>query len=798
MQAPWIPDYEEERLVALYNLELLDSEPEERFDRITRLARSYFDFPIALISLVDRDRQWFKSIVGLEAEALPRDTSFCGHAILQEEVFSIPDASLDPRFADNPLVIGEPYIRAYYGVPLRAPDGFRVGTLCLVDHKPRELSAEQLDTLRDMAKMVEDKLALNNILRQAKLADKRQRRLNAILQTEMDAIVSIKSDGSIVGANPATQTLFGYEIEQLIGQSVDKLLVKPFFDPLNRASEPKLDQKVTQVGSLREERMGVRMNGEIFPLELSLSLVDIDGESQKILIMRDVSERKTYENQLGSLLERLRRSQEFAHIGSWEWDIQTENLFWSNGAADIFGLAPESMQLTIDEFTQRIHPDDQSRVAEAIKQCIEQRKTYDIEHRIIRADGQEYWVQERGDVVYDEQGTPLRMLGVVIDIDAKKRAELELHERRRQLKQAQKRARLGNWRANVQTGELSWSGVIYDIFGFDPKIKPSIELFMQSIPPDDQALIEESHMQARQTGVHDVVHRIVRPDGSVRIVHELAEMQFDKKGEPLYLIGTVQDVTELKQAEQDLLQQQSQLREAIEKAEHASQAKTEFLSSMSHELRTPLNSILGFAQLLHKDQHLNELQKDSLNEIIQAGKHLLELINQILDFASIESGQVELNFESVSLNKTLNECLSLLKPQAVNKKLELILELPEEFKVNADRLRLKQVILNLMSNGIKYNQLAGKLKLQAKSNAEFVRLSVTDSGPGIPSEKIKKLFTPFERLDKQGSAIEGSGIGLSISKTLIEQMAGEIGVESSTQAGSSGTTFWIDIPRVKS
>lgn len=794
MQAPLIPDYEPERLVALYNLGLLDSEPEERFDRITRLAKSYFNFPVALISLVDKDRQWFKSIVGLDAQELPRDSSFCGHAILQEEVFCIPDAILDPRFADNPLVVNEPYIRAYFGIPLRAPDGFRVGTLCLVDHQPRELSDEQKDMLRDMANMVEDKLALNNILRQAKLAEKRQRRLNAILQTEMDAIVSIKSDGSIVGANPATETLFGYAVDQLIGQSVDQLLAQPFFNPLNSANDPELPLQLNQTGCIREERIGLRANGEEFPLELSLSQIEIDGEPQTILIMRDVSERKTYESQLGHLLERLRRSQEFAHIGSWEWDMQTDSLFWSNGASDIFGLAPENIQLTIAEFVERIHVDDRDMVTQAVSQCVEQRERYDIEHRIIRADGQEYWVQERGDVVYNDKGQPLRMLGVVIDIDAKKRAELELHERRRQLKQAQKRARLGNWRANLQTGELNWSGVIYEIFGFDPKTAPNVELFMQAVHPDDRALVKTSEVESLQTGVHDVVHRIVRPDGTIRVVHELAELQMDKQGEPLYLIGTVQDVTELKQAEQDLLRQQSQLREAIEKAEHASQAKTEFLSSMSHELRTPLNSILGFAQVLFRDQHLNDLQKDSLNEIIQAGKHLLELINQILDFASIESGQIDLNMETVSLAKTLDECVSLLKPQAMHKQVELTLDLPGEFKLKADRLRLKQVILNLMSNGIKYNQAGGKLALQVKSANQFVRLSVTDTGMGIPSEKIEKLFTPFERLGQEGSAIEGSGIGLSISKTLIERMAGHIGVESSTQPGSSGTTFWIDIP----
>lgn len=797
MQAPIIPGYEPERLISLYNLGILDSEPEERFDRITRLAKSYFDFPIALISLVDQDRQWFKSIVGLEAQQLPRDTSFCGHAILQEEVFKIPDACLDPRFADNPFVVGAPFIRAYYAIPLRAPDGYRVGTLCLVDQKPRELSDEKLDALRDMAKMVEDKLALNNILRQAKQAEKRQRRLDAILKTEMDAIVSIKSDGSIVGANPATQTLFGYEVEALIGQSVDRLLVKPFISPISASPGAQLDNKTSQVGSYREERLGIRANGEVIPLELSLSQIEIDAELQMILIMRDISERKSYENQLGALLDRLRRSQEFANIGSWEWDMLTDVLYWSNGAAKVFGLTAESMKITIGEFMQKIHPEDNEAVAEAVKQCIEQRKTYDIEHRIIRADGQEYWVQERGDVVYDERGKPLRMLGVVIDIDAKKRAELELLDRRRQLKQAQKRARLGHWRANLQTGELQWSGVIYEIFGLAPSIKPDVDLFMQAVHPDDRDLIEASHQQLNQTGVHDVVHRIIRPNGDIRIVHELAEMHPDKKGDPLYLIGTVQDVTELKQAEQDLLLQQSQLRAAIEQAEHANQAKTEFLSSMSHELRTPLNSILGFAQVLYKDVHLNDLQKDSLNEIVQAGKHLLELINQILDFTSIESGQVELKLEAVSLNKVVNECLSLLRPQALNKQVELVIDLSDEFYVKADRLRLKQVVLNLMSNGVKYNQSNGKLTLQASLHANDVRLKVTDTGKGISQDKIHKIFTPFERLGQEGSAIEGSGIGLSISKTLIERMAGKIGLESSTEPGSSGTCFWIDIPRAK-
>lgn len=159
MQAPAIPEHERQRLDGLRRLAILDSTAEERFDRITRMARNMFEVPISLISLVDEERQWFKSRCGLDAQETPRDVSFCGHAILGEEIFVVEDATRDPRFADNPLVLGDPHIRFYAGTPLHIAGGYKVGTLCLIDRRPRQLDERQRALLMDLAGMVEHELA---------------------------------------------------------------------------------------------------------------------------------------------------------------------------------------------------------------------------------------------------------------------------------------------------------------------------------------------------------------------------------------------------------------------------------------------------------------------------------------------------------------------------------------------------------------------------------------------------------------------------------------------------------------
>jgi len=233
------------------------------------------------------------------------------------------------------------------------------------------------------------------------------------------------------------------------------------------------------------------------------------------------------------------------------------------------------------------------------------------------------------------------------------------------------------------------------------------------------------------------------------------------------------------------------LRAAKNEAEHANEAKSIFLSSMSHELRTPLNAIIGYTQLLEHDESLNQKQRDNIKEINNAGGLLLELVNQVLDLSSIEEGNMEVSIEPVVLQDVLQECKSLIQPLADKNHIRLDFITDFTGYVMADHTRLKQIILNLLSNAIKYNHDNGMVNIRCSHIAENrVRIEVRDTGYGIPDNKLNSLFEPFNRLDINPKKIEGTGIGLTISKKLTEMMKGTLSVQSETGRGS---TFWIEL-----
>ena len=237
----------------------------------------------------------------------------------------------------------------------------------------------------------------------------------------------------------------------------------------------------------------------------------------------------------------------------------------------------------------------------------------------------------------------------------------------------------------------------------------------------------------------------------------------------------------------------TELESAKSVAEKANRSKSEFLSSMSHELRSPLNAILGFAQILESGSPLpTSTQKASIDQILKAGWYLLELINEILDLALIESGRLSLSLESMSLVDVMLECRAMIEPQAQKSAIHMSFpqfEIP--LYVHADRTRVKQVLINLLSNAIKYNREQGAVTVTCSVSAEKrIRISVHDTGEGLTPEKIAQLFQPFNRLGQEASAEQGTGIGLVMSKQLVELMGGEIGVESTVGAGS---VFWFEL-----
>lgn len=241
-----------------------------------------------------------------------------------------------------------------------------------------------------------------------------------------------------------------------------------------------------------------------------------------------------------------------------------------------------------------------------------------------------------------------------------------------------------------------------------------------------------------------------------------------------------------------LLNDISGMRRLKDAAEKANLAKSEFLSSMSHELRTPMNAIIGFAQVLQYDDTLDIDQQDSVHEIIRAGEHLLKLINEVLDLTKIESGHIDLEIEEVDLNDVLVECKELLSPVAIRQGVTMSFDDIRVPALYADHTRLKQILLNLLSNGIKYNRRNGIVNVSAEVlENKRVRICVQDTGPGIELAKQNLLFEPFQRLGQELGEIEGTGVGLSICRTLVKLMNGSIGL---TSEKNQGCCFWIELP----
>lgn len=588
------------------------------------------------------------------------------------------------------------------------------------------------------------------------------------------AIVSVTdAAGNITYVNQKFLDISGYSLPELLGRN-HRMLKSGIHSPefYQQLWDTLLDGKTWQ-----GEVCNRRKNGDLYWVRASVKPI-LDGNGlplHYISIRTDITEVKQHLQALRESQERWAFAVEGAGDGVWDWNMLTGEMVLSRLYEAMHGYAEHEMTPTIESWRMSAHPDDLVRAQAALQDYLTGSKPiFAVELRIRCKDGGYKWGLCRGTIVKrDADGKPVRMIGIHSDINERKLAEYQLDLFREIVENTAEPVFLidvadNNRLAYVNSAAARHWGASKD------------ELMTWRIPDwdptfDEQKTAEHFPEMLNQPGVLlETSHRL--KSGQIVPVEVFINARMID-GKP-YIFGSFRNISARKNAEEAL-------RSAKDTAERANQAKSDFLASMSHELRTPMNAILGFAQLMEGDASCSADQRENLQQISKAGWHLLDLINEVLDLARVESGAIKLQIEEIAPAEIITECLSLVSPLVNQKRIKIVNHIGAAApRVRADYMRLKQVLINLLSNAIKYNREGGQVTLDAAlADSGALSLSVRDSGMGMSAADLARLFEPFTRFGDT-EKVHGTGIGLSICKKLIEGMNGAILVESVLGEGS--------------
>ncbi len=804
---------ENDRLAALERYRVLDTEAERDFDDVVRLTAELLDAPIAAVNLIARERQWFKSEVGLGVREMPLDDSICKHALFENDRMIVLDTMLDSRFNCNPLVTGGPGLRFYAGELLKTPDGFPLGTLCVLDTKarPEGLTRQQEFALQTLARQIMSQLELRKLVFEQQALLREKQRTAEELRRERDrahqmfrgmdeGFVFLDPEYRIREISPGGLRIDGRTAEEIVGRThweawpgSEQL---PMADAIRRAMVHREPVNVEQLYVFPDGRR-VWWDMRAFPAEGGLAL-----------FCRDITQRKEAERKLHDTATRLEFTLEAAKIGDWALDLVNDTAHRSLRHDRCFGYTEPLPEWGFHTFIEHVHPDDRAHVRAAFEHSLSHLVDWRFECRVIWLDRSVHWIAAHGSI-YHADSKPTKMSGIVYDISERKWAEEALRESEQQAREAARSAEQERQRldavleaapvgivvadaagkivqANAENRKL-W-GAPHPLFERVDHERRWRGWWADGSPKTGQPLAPEDWAMARALCGEERPRQIIEiapldaPQERRIIVNSGAPIR-NASGVIVGAVVTQMDITDRVKAEKALRE--------------ADRRKDEFLAMLAHELRNPLAPITSAAHILSADG-VDAQRAQRLAPIIsRQARHMTALIDDLLDVSRVTRGLINIEKEPVDAKAVIADAVEQVRPLIEKHGHQLSVHLSSEpAVVEGDRKRLVQVVANLLNNAAKYTHDGGAISVSLEVAPQVLKIAVRDNGIGMTKELLERAFELFTQAERSPDRTQGGlGIGLALVRSLALLHGGT--VEARSDGPQTGSTFEITLPRKK-
>lgn len=777
MTEPRIPRNETQRLRALHAYKILDTLAEQAYDDLTCLAAQICDAPIALISLVDRDRQWFKSRVGLDAEETSRKVSFCAHAIHHPgELLEVEDALEDQRFAGNPLVTGDPHIRFYAGMPIVDAAGLALGTLCVIDRKPRVLKQAQRRSLKALSRQVMAQIRLSSELA---VSHNRSRYFESILESAGGIIYELDANGIFTYVNEYMVDVTGLERETLLKTHFLELVIEEERAGVHEHYQDAIRRRLPE--TTLEFRVRQQSGVIIWVSQSARLLYSAENRFERVIgLVKDITENKRLQRDL--VLNQL--AVNLSPVGICQVNEQARVVSFNQRYADLLGFSQDQLrQKHVYEFDPNYDREGWRRHWQEMLD----KKDMHIETQFETADGSLRNVELRSKMITYEGQSFIH--AVCLDVTQRKRSEAQLINYKDLLDKTNDVARIGTWEVDLVKNLPVWSKVTREIHempeDYQPEFATAVSFYKEG---ENRETIARLFNRGVQEGIgFDQELEIITGKGNPKWIRTIG-IPLMKDGVCERIYGMFQDISEQKRAEAQIVKRTGQLERANEELER-------FTYIVTHDLKLPLTNIKGHLEIikLEAPEEL-EMLKQSVAWIDDSLKQAEARIGAVLEVAKRTHTLADVaEHEPVKLRPIITSIVDAMDARVKEAAAVIDIAVPDALEVQASATTLASIFENLIGNALKYRrpEVVAHIRVEAAVQGAALRITVSDNGLGIDMARHgAKLFQMFARLHPEVD-VEGSGAGLYLTKKGVENLDGKLSVESEPGKGS---VFTVELP----